>query len=161
MKPSPQASNGTTSSSPSASRESAVSNASPASPAPSVELPFRTSAPTGRRSPKPSPPSAHSISKPCSFVDLSNEQCGFAYRRSIFNTTQRGRYIVTAVTFRFDTDANPAPHLRGPHASLRRRRAYPPRGLSCRSRDPSSQRACCSSTANPTAAAPAPSSKTL
>ena len=41
------------------------------------------------------------------FVELSNQQCGFAYRQSIFNTTHRGRYIVTAVTFRFDPDAKP------------------------------------------------------
>jgi UDP-N-acetylmuramate dehydrogenase len=41
------------------------------------------------------------------FVDLSNAECGFAYRRSIFNTTHRGRYIVTAVTFRFDTARTP------------------------------------------------------
>jgi UDP-N-acetylmuramate dehydrogenase len=41
------------------------------------------------------------------FVDLSREQCGFAYRRSIFNTTHRNRYIVTAVTFRFDHKAKP------------------------------------------------------
>lgn len=33
------------------------------------------------------------------FVDLSNADCGFAYRTSIFNTTQRGRYVVTAVAF--------------------------------------------------------------
>jgi UDP-N-acetylmuramate dehydrogenase len=36
------------------------------------------------------------------FIELTNADCGFAYRRSIFNTTHRGRYIVTAVTFRFD-----------------------------------------------------------
>lgn len=41
------------------------------------------------------------------FVTLSHQQCGFAYRHSIFNTTQRGRYIVTTVTFRFDRDAKP------------------------------------------------------
>lgn len=41
------------------------------------------------------------------FVTLSHGQCDFAYRRSIFNTTQRGRYIVTAVTFRFDLTARP------------------------------------------------------
>ncbi len=41
------------------------------------------------------------------FVVLSHGECGFAYRRSIFNTTQRGRYIVTAVTFRFDLAARP------------------------------------------------------
>lgn len=34
------------------------------------------------------------------YVDLSNETCGFAYRTSRFNTTERGRYIVTRVDFR-------------------------------------------------------------
>lgn len=43
------------------------------------------------------------------FVVLSHDQCAFAYRQSIFNTTHRGRYIVTAVTFRFDRAA--LPHL--------------------------------------------------
>jgi UDP-N-acetylmuramate dehydrogenase len=41
------------------------------------------------------------------FVTLSHDQCGFAYRRSIFNSTHRGRYIVTAVTYRFDREARP------------------------------------------------------
>jgi UDP-N-acetylmuramate dehydrogenase len=41
------------------------------------------------------------------FVALTHEQCGFAYRRSIFNTTHRNRYIVTAVTFRFNRTALP------------------------------------------------------
>ena len=41
------------------------------------------------------------------FITLSHAQCNFAYRHSIFNTTQRGRYIVTAVTFRFDLAARP------------------------------------------------------
>ncbi|WP_348269037.1 UDP-N-acetylmuramate dehydrogenase [Edaphobacter paludis] len=41
------------------------------------------------------------------FVTLAHDQCGFAYRHSIFNTSQRGRYIVTAVTFRFDLNARP------------------------------------------------------
>jgi len=36
-----------------------------------------------------------------SFVSLSAAECGFGYRKSIFNTTARGRYIVTRVTFRF------------------------------------------------------------
>jgi len=35
------------------------------------------------------------------FVELSSIECGFGYRTSIFNSTERGRYIVTAVTFRF------------------------------------------------------------
>lgn len=41
------------------------------------------------------------------FVDLSNEDCRFAYRASIFNTTRRGRYIVTSVTFRLVPDGEP------------------------------------------------------
>ncbi len=41
------------------------------------------------------------------FVTLSHQQCGFAYRHSIFNTTRRGRYIVTAVTFRFNRETQP------------------------------------------------------
>lgn len=32
-------------------------------------------------------------------VDLHNSDCGFAYRTSIFNTTERDRYIVLSVTF--------------------------------------------------------------
>jgi UDP-N-acetylmuramate dehydrogenase len=42
------------------------------------------------------------------FVSLTAEHCGFAYRRSIFNTTHRNRYIVISVTFRFDLDATPS-----------------------------------------------------
>jgi UDP-N-acetylmuramate dehydrogenase len=34
------------------------------------------------------------------YVELSNAECGFAYRTSRFNTTERGRYIVTRVDFR-------------------------------------------------------------
>jgi UDP-N-acetylmuramate dehydrogenase len=34
-----------------------------------------------------------------SFVDLSNVQCGFAYRTSIFDTTEKNRYIVLNVTY--------------------------------------------------------------
>ncbi len=41
------------------------------------------------------------------FVTLSREACGFAYRQSIFNSTHRGRYIVTQVTFRFNLTATP------------------------------------------------------
>jgi len=33
------------------------------------------------------------------FVELSNAECGFEYRKSIFNSTMRDRYIVTAVEF--------------------------------------------------------------
>jgi UDP-N-acetylmuramate dehydrogenase len=41
------------------------------------------------------------------FTTLTHQQCGFAYRRSIFNTTHRNRYIVTQVIFRFDRTETP------------------------------------------------------
>jgi UDP-N-acetylmuramate dehydrogenase len=41
------------------------------------------------------------------FVSLTHAQCNFAYRSSLFNTTHRDRYIVTQVTFRFDSAAAP------------------------------------------------------
>lgn len=43
-------------------------------------------------------------------LDLSNEQCQFAYRSSIFNTQQRDRYIVLRVSYRLTR--NGAPTLR-------------------------------------------------
>lgn len=51
------------------------------------------------------------------FVDLTAADCGFAYRRSIFNSTARGRYIVTAVTY--ELQERGAPSLR--YADLQRR----------------------------------------
>jgi UDP-N-acetylmuramate dehydrogenase len=42
-----------------------------------------------------------------SFVELPKDACAFGYRSSIFNTTQRGRYVVTEVTFQFDRAARP------------------------------------------------------
>jgi UDP-N-acetylmuramate dehydrogenase len=44
------------------------------------------------------------------FVEFTNAECGFSYRRSRFNTTDRGRYIVTRVDFRLTL--NGAPTLR-------------------------------------------------
>ncbi len=41
------------------------------------------------------------------FVELSNAECGFAYRRSRFNTTDRGRYIVTRVDYRLRKNGAP------------------------------------------------------
>jgi UDP-N-acetylmuramate dehydrogenase len=35
----------------------------------------------------------------CKFVTLTNAQCGFTYRTSVFNSTSRGRYIVLGVSF--------------------------------------------------------------
>jgi UDP-N-acetylmuramate dehydrogenase len=42
-----------------------------------------------------------------SCTELTDAECGFAYRRSIFNTSHRGRYIVTRVDYalRNDVDA--------------------------------------------------------
>ncbi|WP_433982881.1 FAD-binding protein [Tunturiibacter empetritectus] len=42
-----------------------------------------------------------------SFVDLDHTACRFGYRRSLFNTEQRGRYIVTAVTYRLRPGERP------------------------------------------------------
>jgi UDP-N-acetylmuramate dehydrogenase len=39
--------------------------------------------------------------------ELSNIDCGFAYRSSIFNSTQRGRYIVLQVTYRLMKNGAP------------------------------------------------------
>lgn len=41
------------------------------------------------------------------FVELAAAECEFAYRRSIFNSTARGRYIVTAVTYQMRAGGEP------------------------------------------------------
>lgn len=51
------------------------------------------------------------------FVELTAAECGFAYRRSIFNSTERGRYIVTAVTYALRAEGEP----RLSYADLQRR----------------------------------------
>ncbi|MGB0123811.1 MAG: UDP-N-acetylmuramate dehydrogenase [Silvibacterium sp.] len=33
------------------------------------------------------------------FEEFTNQACGFSYRRSVFNTAERGKYIVTRVTY--------------------------------------------------------------
>jgi UDP-N-acetylmuramate dehydrogenase len=40
--------------------------------------------------------------------ELANEDCGFTYRSSIFNTGQRGKYIVLEVGFRLRQDGAPS-----------------------------------------------------
>jgi UDP-N-acetylmuramate dehydrogenase len=42
------------------------------------------------------------------FVDLDHEACRFSYRRSLFNAEARGRYIVTAVTYKLRPGGEPA-----------------------------------------------------
>lgn len=41
------------------------------------------------------------------FVEINNSGCGFSYRKSIFNSTSSGRYIVLNVTFCFLMDDEP------------------------------------------------------
>ena len=40
-------------------------------------------------------------------IVLSKEDCRFAYRSSIFNSTHRGRYLIWGVNFRLDRNARP------------------------------------------------------
>jgi len=42
------------------------------------------------------------------FRDLDHADCGFAYRKSVFNSSERGRYAVTAVTYRLRPGGEPA-----------------------------------------------------
>lgn len=41
------------------------------------------------------------------FEEFSNADCGFAYRRSIFNTTERGKHIVTRVSYALRENGTP------------------------------------------------------
>lgn len=41
------------------------------------------------------------------FVTLSKQDCAFAYRTSIFNTTHRNRYLITEVTFLLESNTQP------------------------------------------------------
>lgn len=41
------------------------------------------------------------------FQQFSNAECGFAYRRSIFNSKERGKYIVTRVSYRLLENGRP------------------------------------------------------
>src|SRR5207253_3630457 len=41
-------------------------------------------------------------------VELSNAECGFSYRASIFNTSARDRYIVLAVSYALTPGGRPA-----------------------------------------------------
>lgn len=54
--------------------------------------------------------------KAAEFVEFSNAECGFAYRRSRFNTVDHGRYVVTRVDYRLTPGG--APTLR--YAELQR-----------------------------------------
>lgn len=41
------------------------------------------------------------------FVKMRNRECGFSYRKSIFNTTMRGRYVVLAVEYELTPGGEP------------------------------------------------------
>ncbi len=56
------------------------------------------------------------------FVEFTKEECGFAYRRSRFNTEERGRYVVTRVDYRLTPGG--APTVR--YADLQRALAETP-----------------------------------
>jgi UDP-N-acetylmuramate dehydrogenase len=43
----------------------------------------------------------------CAFVEFTAAECGFAYRKSRFNTADRGRYAVTRVEYRLTPDGEP------------------------------------------------------
>ena len=45
--------------------------------------------------------------KTARFIELDNAECGFSYRKSIFNTSEKGRYVVTKVTFRLAAGGKP------------------------------------------------------
>lgn len=41
------------------------------------------------------------------FVELKNDQCGFGFRKSIFNRDEAGRYIIVSVRFLLDKNGDP------------------------------------------------------
>lgn len=45
--------------------------------------------------------------KALEFREVPASECGFSYRRSIFNSTERGRFIVTRVVYRLQKDGAP------------------------------------------------------
>ncbi len=62
------------------------------------------------------------------FVEFTAAECGFSYRRSRFNTIDRGRFIVTRVDFRLTPGG--APTLRYPELQRAAEAAYPNRAPS-------------------------------
>lgn len=47
------------------------------------------------------------------YVTLSNKECNFEYRKSIFNTTQKGRYVLTYITLQLSKVPKPILTYRG------------------------------------------------
>ena len=55
------------------------------------------------------------------FVDIPGADCGYGYRTSHFKTDWKGRYIITAVTFRLSTVPQPKLDYGGVRKALERR----------------------------------------
>ena len=55
------------------------------------------------------------------FVDIPAADCGYGYRTSNFKTAWKGRYIITAVTFRLSTTPNPVLDYGGVRKALEAR----------------------------------------
>ncbi|MBR0460427.1 UDP-N-acetylmuramate dehydrogenase [Candidatus Saccharibacteria bacterium] len=54
------------------------------------------------------------------FVTLANHQCDFSYRHSIFNSTEKGRYFITSVSFRLEKGRLMPPFYRSLQAYIDR-----------------------------------------
>ena len=55
------------------------------------------------------------------FVDIPGADCGYGYRTSLFKTAWKGRYIITAVTFRLSTAPQPKLDYGGVRKAIERR----------------------------------------
>ena len=59
------------------------------------------------------------------FVDIPGADCGYGYRTSLFKTAWKGRYIITAVTFRLSTVPQPKLDYGGVRKALEARFLHP------------------------------------
>ena len=59
------------------------------------------------------------------FVDIPGADCGYGYRTSLFKTVWKGRYIITAVTFRLSTVPRPKLDYGGVRKALEARFLHP------------------------------------
>ena len=55
------------------------------------------------------------------FVDIPGSDCGYGYRTSLFKTAWKGRYLITAVTFRLSTTPQPKLDYGGVRKALEKR----------------------------------------
>ena len=59
------------------------------------------------------------------FVDIPGSECGYGYRTSLFKTAWKGRYLITAVTFRLSTTPQPKLDYGGVRKALGDRKPSP------------------------------------